>query len=273
VQLELARVRFARSQLAVATGDAVEAARERTAALALTAALTAAFPDRHTYRQDHAKMQFSASTDTMLQGDLAASEAFATAAIATQEVLVQQLAGTPAPRSDLATFLRQAALLRSRQKDIAGARPLLERAIALEREAVALQPDDVHFAYELGGLLQDLGWNCLHREQWQAARTAWRESRDLFERALAAGLPRAAGDRNLPLTLQFLAQAELMCDDFDGVVAALRRLQEVRPLAAAELRRIGAALHVDDRPDFATLVQEADTRDRAAAGTKPAGGK
>ena len=268
LQLELARVHFARSELAVRRQQHDVAAAEREPALATLRELATAYPERTAYRRDLGVMLFQASVGVQQAGQKDQAERLVREAIQSHELLLQTAPEAAESRGELSTFRRQLAGLRfaAGAKDEAVA--LLEQAIAEQAEVAAARPTDPYYRLDLAALQQELGIHHWKGERWAQARAAWRGAADNYEQALAAGRKDALGPRGLPLVLQVLAQAEMMCDDFDGVVAALTRLQAAAPLPASSLREAGAGLHVAERADFQALVTatEAQERSRNAAG-------
>jgi serine/threonine protein kinase/tetratricopeptide (TPR) repeat protein len=268
LRLELARVRFARSELAARRQQHDVAAAECEPALATLRELAAAYPDRTAYRRDLGVMLFQASVSRQLAGAREPAEALAREAIQSHERLLAAVPDAAESRGELTTFRRQLAGLRLAAGSAAEAVALLEQAIAEQAEVAAARPADPYYRMDLAALQQELGIHHWKGERWAPARDAWRAAASSYEQALAAGRKDVLAPRRLPLVLQVLAQAELMSDDFDGVVAALTRLQAAAPLPAASLRNVGVELHVAERDDFQALVTatEAQERTRSAAG-------
>lgn len=253
---ETARVRFAMATIGTMQKRPAEAAPLRQQALAALRELVAGFPDRTAYRQELGSMAFQASCDAQEEGDRAAAETLAREAVASHGELVARQPG-PEARTDLGTFERQLANLLLLRGERAGALALLEQAIARQRQVVVERPDDPHYRISLASLLQELGIHHWRAEAWPKAREAWRAAVEVYDAVLAAGVGTPKEPRRLPMLLQVLAQAELMCDDFEGVVRALARLQQVRPLDRATLAAAGEGLHVADRADFQALLEKA----------------
>lgn len=265
LKLELARVRYARSELRMRTGHGEGTAAERNLALDALRELVAAYPDRTAYLRDLGAMLFSASCASQLQGDLSTARTLAEESIACHERLLGKVPGAAEVRTELSTFRRQLAGLHLAAGETTAGVALLERAITEQAEVADSRPADPHYRMDLAALQQELGIYHYRNEAWPAARDAWRAAAHSYERVLAAGSKAPLGPRRLPMVLQVLAQAELMCDDLVGVVDALRRLQAAAPLPAATLREAGMALHVDDRADFQALVAATEAMDQATA--------
>ncbi len=253
---ELARSEFALAEVAHDRHAFDVAAPLRDGALRAMTALVAAYPARVAYRSELGRMAFTVSNAALIEGDVAAAESAIDLAIREHEVLLEGHAGHPEYGSELATFLQQRAALLARASRVDEALALLDRAVSIQR-AIADAHDDPHYRVQLASLLQEIGTIRVRREEWSAARTAFASARDAYEVAVARDHAPAREPRRLPQLLMVLAQVELMCDDFDGVVRALTRLQQVRPLNAAMLREVGTALHVADRADFRALLAAA----------------
>ena len=126
------------------------------------------------------------------------------------------------------------------------------------------RPDDLAFRMQAGPLVRAAAIRAARSERWTEARDTFRRAADHVERVRVAGGKRSVAAKRLLLQmLPQLANSELMCDDFAGVVVALRHLHAVEPMQPDALREMGGAMHVDDRADFQELL-------RAAAAANPA---
>ncbi|MCC7061231.1 MAG: protein kinase [Planctomycetes bacterium] len=257
--LDLSRALYCLSELAMGNKKKAEADGLREQALAGLREITKLFPDRVDYLQQLGLMEFRAACDLHASGELQRAETSIQSAIAHHEQFLKRLPRHPEATTELATFLRQLSGLQFK-KDPAKAVSTLAGAITMQESMVAEHGDDAHYRTQLAELLQELGIYHWRAERWQEARDAWTRAANAYEAALPKNAAVVTHARRLPLVLQVLAQAELMCDDFAGVVRALARLQEVKPLDAETLQSAGEGLHVADREDFQKLVEQTKAR-------------
>jgi serine/threonine protein kinase/tetratricopeptide (TPR) repeat protein len=265
---ELARSEFALAKVATERKDFAAAAPLRTTALAAFARLVADFPARVAYRQDHGLMAFESSCDAQIAGDREAAMTLIDTAIAQHEALLLQQPDHPEYGSELATFQRQRSGLLVAAGRMDEAIALVQKAIELQERIANAHADDAHHRIQLAGLLQELGIYHWRRERWPAARDALARAGAAYEAAVAKGHAPALEPRRLPKLLAVLAQAEHMCDDADGVLRALTRLQAIRPMPKAVLRDLGNKLDVTAREDFQSLLRAAPDDPVPNAGTK-----
>lgn len=262
---ELARTRFAMAELASLRGQHAAATPLREEGLAGARELVQEFPNRTAYRQDLGSMHYQAVQQLLAGGHAKAAWDSLRAAIDSHSELTTRLPEAPEPRSELATFRHRLSELYWQRGERQQATQTLEEAIAEQQRALALRPNDAHYGWELAGLLQIRGMMQAKLDAWRDARDSWRQAATGYEQALSAGYQRAREPNSLPRTLQMLAQAEHVCDEPDGVVDALERLQRVQTMPAAELAEVGDALGVGEHPRFATLLATAK-----AGGSSPA---
>lgn len=257
IRRELARVGVALAAIEAAAGKHAEALPRREAAIATMRTLVADFPARVVYRQELDLMLYDLAVERQQAGDRDGSITAATEAIAGHEQLVASRADGLEYVSELAIFLHQRGYsLTKTDESAAGAD--FTRAAELIDGLVQKRPDDLSFRMQAGQLLNTAGIQAARAERWTDARDTFRRAADHLERVVTAGGKRAAGaERALPPLLQKLAHAEMMNDDFEAVVAALRRLHRVKPMTATELQDLGEEMHVDDRADFQALVRDA----------------
>lgn len=256
---ELARVEVALAAIDAAAGRHDDALPRREAAIAVMRGLVADFPTRVVYRQEVDLMLHDLAIERQQAGDAEGAIAAAGEAIAGHERLVAEHVDGLEYASELAIFLHQRGhVLKNTDEEAAGAD--FVRAAECIEALVQKRPDDLAFRMQAGQMLHTAGIHAARAERWTDARDTFRRARAHLDRVLAAGGKRAAGaQRALPPLLQLLAQAELMGDDFDGVMACLRQIQQLRPMAARELRRLGENLHVAERTDFQELLRAAPT--------------
>jgi serine/threonine protein kinase/tetratricopeptide (TPR) repeat protein len=260
VQRELARTTVALAALetdAKKFPAAIELRREATTAMQRLVEL---FPDRVQYGLEAAQMLRDLSLDQQAVNELEDAEASARLAIGLMD---RARAKEPSNLEYIALHagcMQNLAYVLRRLKRPEEALRELARAVEAQEASVAARPEDNHYRAVAASLNQEVGLLHIEAEHWQEARAAWRRARDHYETALAQGSAQPREPRRLPMLLTVLAQAEMMCDDFDGVVAALRRLQDLRPLPLEALRDIGGKLHVDDRADFQELVRAAEAK-------------
>lgn len=269
VRRELARAELASSKIAARGGDEAAAAPLRDAALDAMQKLVAAFPERVTYRHELAMMAFEAATDLHRARQIDAAQRRIALAIEQQDLVLANQPDHPEHSTELATFLGQRGTLLLAQQQLEAALTDLRAAADLQQRIATAHPADPHYAMRSAALLQELAMCLCNQEDWPAARTALQRARDTYEELLGRGHAAAAAPQCLPKLLAVLAQIELMCDDFEGVVRALRRHQDLRPMPPAWLRDVGQKLHVDERPDFRALLAEAEA---TAANGNPASG-
>ena len=244
--------------------DRAKALRERS--LATMAQLVQSFPERIAYRQELGVMAHDAANERQQAQDLPGAEALSQQAVAVHEALLQKQPDNPEFQTQLAMFLRLRSLLALLQQRPEPAFADLQRAVAMQDAVVAARPADPYYRMQAAGLLQELGVYHLRGEQWRPGRDALRRAGAHYEAALALGHAPAQAPRCLPKLLTVLSQAERMCDDLDGVMAALQRLQQIQPLPAAALRDAGEKMHLDAREDFRQLLQQAEARAGAVGG-------
>ena len=231
-----------------AAAPALERAREAFRALA------EAFPDRLEYQREHAVVCFQLSGLARKRRDADGTVALLEAAIAAHRATLIRWPAEPETTSELATFLLQRAGDRFRMQRA-------DEAVADAEEVLSLLEPiagaDTHFALQLSEAAFELGVIRLRREEWPAARTALQRAERELEALRQREVAQAFDPQRLPKLLTVLAQVELMCDDFDGILRCLTRLQEVQPMPRAALAEVGAALHVAERADFKALVAAA----------------
>jgi len=257
VRREQARVEVALAAIDAAAGRHDDALPRRETAIATMRTLVADFPARVVYRQELDLMLHDLAIERQQSGDLEGAVVAATEAIAGHDQLVAERADGLEYVSELAIFLHQRGYLLTKS-DEAAAGVDFARAATLIEGLVEKRPDDLSFRMQAGQMRNTAAIQAARAERWTEARDGFRRAADHLERVVTAGGKRAAGaERALPPLLQKLANAELMCDDFEAVVAALRRLHRVKPLSADELQSLGEELHVDDRADFQALVRDA----------------
>ncbi|MCB9879178.1 MAG: serine/threonine protein kinase [Planctomycetes bacterium] len=254
---EQARARFAAARLAMARGDEARARELRTEAIAGMQRLVDAWPARVAYRRELGVMQFDAAVVEQESRHRDAAAGLIAPAIAGHEQLAGDGAGGVEVLTELGTFLRLRAGLEAASGKIDEALATLGLAIARQQEAIVQRPRDPHHRVQLAALHQEVAAVHMHDQHWEPCRDALLQARDAYEVALAAGDRATMEPRRFPKVLMVLAQVQLMCDDFDAVMAALQRLVELQPMKRAELEKVGERLHVDDREDFAALLDAA----------------
>jgi serine/threonine protein kinase len=264
VQRELVRSQAAQAAAASDARDFRTSRPLRDQAIAAMERLVAAYAERAAYRQELGLLLLDAARDAQLDQDLDAAAALSARAVDSHRELLRRSPDNAEVGSQTATMLRQRSGVAFAQQRREQALADLDEAIALQQRVLQLRPDEPWGHIEAAALQQELAIYHWRAEQWPPARDALRAARDHYEQALARGVAQAREPQRLPKLLTVLARAELMCDDFDAVVVCLRRHQELNPLRAAELRELGANLHVDDRADFQALVRAADDRQKAA---------
>jgi len=264
VQRELARCEFALAKVASDGAEVEAAAPLRASALAAMRTLVADFPDRVGYRQELGMMAFESSCQQQLAGDDAAAAHSIDLAIEQHEELLRREPGQPEFGSQLATFQRQRSGLLFRQGKVADAIVLVTVAIERQADIAARRAEDAHHQLQLATLLQELGLYHWQQQQWPQARDALRRAAAAYEVAVARQHTPALDPKRLPKLLTILARAERNCDDVDGILRALTRLQQIQPMPAPRLLEAGRNLRVDDRADFQALVRAAEA---AAAGS------
>ncbi len=237
-------------------------------ARAAFSALAQAFPERLEYQREYAVVCFQVAAFLRSQRDAEGTAESLEAAIESHRATLLKWPVEPETTSELATFLLQRAGDRFRAGRSDDAVRDAEEVLTL-LEVIAER--DSHYALQLSAAAFELGVIRLRREEWSAARTALqraqREIESLRERNVAA----AFDPQRLPKLLTILAQVELMCDDFDGVVRCLTRLQEIQPMPRAALQQVGTALHVDEREDFRALLAAAPEEVPAGSPANAAG--
>ncbi|MBL8750777.1 MAG: serine/threonine protein kinase [Planctomycetes bacterium] len=261
VRREQARVDVSLASVDAAAGKHDLALPRREAAIATMRALVADFPARVVYRQETDLMLYDLGVERQQAGDSDGALAALSEAIAGHEQLVAGRADGLEYASELAIFMHHRGFLLTRNDEEAAGADFRNAARLIEG-VVEKRPDDLSFRAQAGQVLQSAGIQAARAERWDEARDTMRRAVAHFERVCSGSGKRAAvAARALPPLLQKLAQAELMCDDFDAVMACLRRHQELRPLSKGELQVLGEGLHVDDRDDFKALVQQAAASD------------
>lgn len=265
------RVEVAIAEIDTAAGKHVEVLPAREQAIAAMRSLVEDYPERVAYRQEFGLMLHNYATELGKVGRRSdAVKAWSEAVVGHERLVAGHPEGADYA-SELATFLHQRGyLLVASDEDAAGAD--FQRAAETLEALVQKRPDDLSFHLQAGQLQRTAGIHAARSERWPEARTWFRRAADHLERVRAAGGRRATqATRFLPPLLQQLAQAELMADDFAGVVAVLRRLHAVEPQTPAALRELGAGMHVDDRADFQALLREVEGK--PATATDSSGGK
>lgn len=263
---ERARVEVAIAGIDAAAGRHTEALPSREEAIAAMRSLVEDFPERIVYRQELDLMLHDLAVERAQAGQRPGALTAASEAITGHERMV---AGHPDGfeyASELAIFLHHRGyLLVASDEDAAGAD--FQRAAETLEALLQKRPDDLSFHLQAGQLQRTAGIHAARSERWPEARTWFRRAAEHLERVRAVGGKRATqATRLLPALLQQLAQAELMADDFAGVVAVLRRLHAVEPQTPAALRELGGGMHVDDRADFQELLREVEGKPAAGAG-------
>ncbi len=265
---EGARVDAALGALRAERKDYAGAVPLRARAVATMQDLAEKFPDRLPYQQELAEMGYDLSTDQQMAGDLPSAEQTVRRAITVAEQVTARAPDNLEHPTQLARCLRQLSGLQYRTDRQDEATKTLSRAIELQEDVVRRGPEDPHYHLQAAGLSQEIALHHANREQWQPAREALHRSRDHYEFAMQKGHAPARDPRRFPQLLMVLSQMEMMCDDSEGVVRALQRLQQVRPMAAAQLRQVGGQLHVDDRADFAELLRTTEAAEAKARDAK-----
>ncbi|MBL8755410.1 MAG: serine/threonine protein kinase [Planctomycetes bacterium] len=223
-------------------------------------ALVASFPDRIGYLQELANVTHHLSQTLQMAGDATRSEVQARRAVELAERVCARSPDNPEPVSELAVYLRQhSGVLYKLQREDESTK-VIQRAIDLQEGIVARRSDDLHYRLQAAMLSQEIALHHANRQQFDPARRALYRARDHYEFALGKGHQPTLDPRRMPQLLQVLLQIEFMCDDPDGAMRALARLQELRPVAAPRLREIGERTHLDGRADFQKLLREAEAR-------------
>lgn len=185
----------------------------------------------------------------------------------------QLLAAHPAGHeyaSELAIVVHHRGYLQTKTDDAAAGRDFT-RAAELIEGVVQKRPDDLSFRLQAGPMVRAAAIRAARSEHWHDARDMFRRAVEHVERVRIAGGKRAAAAKRLLLQmLPQLAHSELMCDDFAGVVAALRHQHTVEPMQPEALRELGGEMHVEDRADFQELLRAAVA---AAPASQGDGGK
>jgi eukaryotic-like serine/threonine-protein kinase len=255
---EQARTHAGVAELLARAGQYAAAVPLREQALATLQPLLTKFPDRVVYRAELAEYQFDLSVDQQMAGDMPNAEKAARAAIELAEQVVAKAPANLEHPTQLARYLRQLSGILYKTERVPEATKVLTRGVELQAAVVRECFDDPVYRLQAAQLLQELALHHANEQRWQQAREALWQARDHYDVAAAKGSTVVAEERRLPKLLMVLAQFELMCDDLDGVVKALAKRQQVRPLPARALRQAGADLHVDDRADFAELLRAAE---------------
>ncbi len=261
---ETARVQFGVAALSAAAKDFATSLPAAQAAISMMQELVAAFPDRAGYQQELGVMGNEQSMDRQLSGDLPGAETTACAAVATHELLVLKHPNNLEYGSQLAAFLRQLSGVIWHQQRVPEATKVLERAVALADEIVTKRTEDPHYHMQSAALLQEVGLYYWNAETWPQARSAWQRAARHYDEVLAKGSQAPNDPRRYPRLLMVLAQAELMCDDIDGVMRVLQRMHALQPVPGARLRELGNRLHVEDRADFQELLRAAESKPEPA---------
>jgi tetratricopeptide (TPR) repeat protein len=261
VRRETARVEFGLANLAADEKDHTRSLPMRERCLAAMQQLVHDFPERVPYRQELAGMAHETSAERQIAGDLPGAEAAARLSIEVMQPLLQKAPDNLEYLSQLAVFHRQLSGCLWHQRQVEAARQELRQAVTMLESLVGKAPDDLHYRLQMAALWQELGLYHWNEERWEDARAVWRQAADCYEFVLGKGSALPRDPRRYPKLLSVLTQAELMCDDFAGVVRVLERLQELQPMPRARLQQLGADLHVADRADFQELLKVAPAAD------------
>ena len=266
VRREQARVEVSLAAIHAAAGEHGQALPLRDAAIASMRSLVADFPARVVYRQELDLMLYDLAVERQQAGDVAGAIAADTGAIAGHEQLLAAHPDGHEYASELAIVVHHRGYLQTKTDDAAAGRDFT-RAAELIEGVVQKRPDDLAFRMQAGPLVRAAAIRAARSERWTEARDTFRRAADHVERVRVAGGKRSVAAKRLLLQmLPQLANSELMCDDFAGVVAALRHLHAVEPMKPDTLREMGGEMHVDDRADFQELLRAAESATPASQG-------
>lgn len=266
VRREQARVEVSLAAIHAAAGEHTQALPLREAAIASMRSLVADFPVRVVYRQELDLMLYDLAIERQQAGDVPGAIAADTEAITGHEQLVAAHPDGHEYASELAIVVHHRGYLQTKTDDAAAGRDFT-RAAELIEGVVQKRPDDLSFRVQAGPLVRAAAICAARAEHWNDSRDAFRRAAEHAERVRAAGGKRAAAAKRLLLQmLPQLAHSEMMCDDFAGVVKALRHLHTVEPMKPDALREMGGEMHVDDRADFQELLRAAESAAPASQG-------
>ncbi|MBK8975780.1 MAG: serine/threonine protein kinase [Planctomycetes bacterium] len=241
---EVARARVALAKLAMAGGDVPTATATFDAALAGFGSLAAEFPARARYAWELSMTELEAATAAETAGDTERAERLLRSAHEHHAAILPRFPELRDAPGELGVIAGRLAwlMVRTAREELAG--PLFQEAV----DRIAGCPaDDRYWDEQLGNACFSLGQHLLRADHPDRAAAELR-------RSIAALEDAAPASRTLRDALRLLVYALAVVDDADGAMAALRRFLEVAQPSRAEVARIGADVHLDERPDFRALL-------------------
>ncbi|MCC6781341.1 MAG: serine/threonine protein kinase [Planctomycetes bacterium] len=255
---EISRMRINLARILAGT-DPARARHEIDAAVLGFDALVEPFPDRSYYAWERNLTERWAGLLAQDQQDHQEAVRRLRSAALHHAELARAMPATSDVGSELAEIRRSLAQSLERSGDRAGARAELDAAVDGHRAMVELAPNDAFRRRQHASACFDRGLLLRRANDPDAALTALKLSMEEFARAIADSSPTPDDLRIVRDAARIAADIAAATDHPDDAVRVLDRLQEIAPLRTAELRALGAQLHLDGIAEFQALL--AKTKD------------